>query len=171
MGKQKTQRRIGDSSAKAVASTIRTSARKLNVVAASIRGMKVAEAVTALDYTKRRVAKDVKRVLQAAVANAENNHSLDVDKLVVTEASVGRAFVMKRWMARGRGKSSGVEKPFSNLTVIVTEKETAAPKRAPQDKKTKNAPKAEKTAKDAKKPEKADKKSAAKPAESAEAGA
>ncbi len=131
MGKQKTQRRVGEDSAKAIGSTIRGSARKLNVVAASIRGKKVAEAVTALDFTKRRAAKDVKRVLQAAVANAENNHNLDVDKLVVAEASVGRAFVMKRWMARGRGKSSGVEKPFSNLTVIVQEREPAEPKRQP----------------------------------------
>lgn len=166
MGKQKTQRRIGDDSAKAVATTIRTSARKLNVVAASIRGMKVADAVTALDYTKRRVAKDVKRVLQAAVANAENNHQLDVDKLVVAEASVGRAFVMKRWMARGRGKSSGIEKPFSNLTVIVQEKEIVA-KRMPKSK----MPAAKKSdAKAAPKQAKTPKQPAAKPA-TAEAGA
>lgn len=166
MGKQKTQRRIGDDSAKAVASTIRTSARKLNIVAASIRGMKVADAVTALDYTKRRVAKDVKRVLQAAVANAENNHQLDVDKLVVAEASVGRAFVMKRWMARGRGKSSGIEKPFSNLTVIVQEKEIVA-KRTPKSK----TPAAKKSdAKAAPKQAKTPKQPAAKPA-TAEAGA
>ena len=164
MGKQKTQRRIGDDSAKAIATTIRSSARKLNLVAASIRGMKVAEAVTALDYTKRRVAKDVKRVLQAAVANAENNHQLDVDKLVVAEASVGRAFVMKRWMARGRGKSSGVEKPFSNLTVVVQEKEIVA-------KRTKSKTPAKKTdAKAAPKQAKPPKQPAAKPA-TAEAGA
>ncbi len=153
MGKQKTQRRVGEDSAKAIGSTIRGSARKLNVVAASIRGKKVAEAVTSLDFTKRRVAKDVKRVLQAAVANAENNHNLDVDKLVVAEASVGRAFVMKRWTARGRGKSAGIEKPFSNLTVIVQEREPVAPKRQPAakakgDKKTK-ASKPTKTAKPA----------------------
>ena len=135
MSKKKTQRRIGDDSAKAVASAIRSSARKLNVVAASIRGKKVADAVVALDYTKRRVAKEVKRVLQAAVANAENNHQLDVDKLVVAEASVGRSFVMKRWMARGRGKSAGIEKPFSNLTVIVKETDLPAAKRAAKDKK------------------------------------
>ena len=164
MGKQKTQRLIGDDSAKAIATTIRSSARKLNLVAASIRGMKVAEAVTALDYTKRRVAKDVKRVLQAAVANAENNHQLDVDKLVVAEASVGRAFVMKRWMARGRGKSSGVEKPFSNLTVVVQEKEIVA-------KRTKSKTPAKKTdAKAAPKQAKTPKQPAAKPA-TAEAGA
>jgi large subunit ribosomal protein L22 len=165
MGKQKTQRRIGDDSAKAIATTIRSSARKLNIVAASIRGMKVAEAVTALDYTKRRVAKEVKRVLQAAVANAENNHQLDVDKLVVSEASVGRAFVMKRWMARGRGKSSGVEKPFSNLTVVVQEKELVA-KRTPKGK----MPAKKTDAKAAPKQAKTPKQPAAKPA-TAEAGA
>ncbi len=130
MGKQKTQRRLGPDSAKAVASAIRTSARKLNVVAGVIRGKKVDEAVIALDFTKRRVAKDVKRVLQAAVANAENNHQLDVDKLVVAEASVGRAFVMKRWHARGRGKSAGIEKPFSNLTVVVKEAAEVAAKKS-----------------------------------------
>lgn len=126
MGKQKTQRRLPPDSAKAVATAVRSSARKLNLVAGIIRGKKVADAVVALDFTKRRVAKEVKRVLQAAVANAENNHQLDVDKLVVTEASVGRAFVMKRWHARGRGKSAGIEKPFSNLTVVVKEAESPA---------------------------------------------
>ncbi len=142
MGKQKTQRRLGPDSAKAVASAIRTSARKLNLVAGVIRGKRVADAVIALDFTKRRVAKDVKRVLQAAVANAENNHQLDVDKLVVAEASVGRAFVMKRWHARGRGKSATIEKPFSNLTVVVKEtavveakKPEAKAKKAKADKK------------------------------------
>lgn len=139
MGKQKAPRRLGDDKAQAIASAIRTSPRKLNLVAASIRGMKVAEAVVALDFTKRRVAKDVKRVLQAAVANAENNHQLDVDKLVVAEATVGRAFVMKRWMARGRGKSAGVEKPFSNLTVIVQETDLpVAPKRKTAEQKSAN---------------------------------
>jgi large subunit ribosomal protein L22 len=135
MGKEKAPRRLGDDSAQAIASAIRTSPRKLNLVAASIRGKKVADAVVALDFTKRRVAKDVKRVLQAAIA--ENNHQLDVDKLVVASATVGRAFVMKRWMARGRGKSAGVEKPFSNLTVVVQEKDvpvlakrTIAPKKS-----------------------------------------
>jgi large subunit ribosomal protein L22 len=163
MSKQKTQRRIGDDSAMAIASAIRSSGRKLNLVAASIRGMRVADAVVALDFTKRRVAKDVKRVLQAAVANAENNHQLDVDKLVVSEATVGRSFVMKRWMARGRGKSAGIEKPFSNLTVIVQEKEIAAAKRAPKPKAA-----ADKTAP---KKVKSEKKPAAAQAEAAQAGA
>ncbi len=160
MSKQKTQRSIGDDSAMAVASAIRTSARKLNLVAASIRGKKVADAVVALDYTKRRVAKDVKRVLQAAVANAENNHQLDVDKLIVAEASVGRSFVMKRWMARGRGKSAGVEKPFSNLRVIVKESDLPVAKRAAKDKKAGD-----------KKPKTEKKPAAAKKTDAAQAGA
>jgi large subunit ribosomal protein L22 len=130
MGKQKASRRLSADSAQAIAAAIRTSPRKLNLVAASIRGKKVADAVVTLDFTKRRIAKDVKRVLQAAIANAENNHQLDVDKLVVSEATVGRAFVMKRWMARGRGKSAGVEKPFSNLTVTVQEKELLSARRS-----------------------------------------
>lgn len=102
---------------------LRTSPRKLNLVAASIRGKSAAAALTQLTFEKRRVAQDVKKVLQAAVANAENNHGLDVDKLYVAEAWCGRAFVMKRFMARGRGKSSGIEKPFSNMTIVVKERE------------------------------------------------
>ena len=107
----------------AKAKALRTSARKLNLVAASIRGKTAAAALTQLTFEKRRVADEVKKVLQAAVANAENNHSLDVDKLYVAEAWVGRAFVMKRFHTRGRGKSAGIEKPFSNLTIVVKERE------------------------------------------------
>ena len=107
----------------AKAKSIRTSARKLNLVAASIRGKSAATALASLTFEKRRVSDDVKKVLQAAIANAENNHSLDVDKLYVAEAWVGRAFVMKRFHTRGRGKSAGIEKPFSNLTVVVKERE------------------------------------------------
>lgn len=102
---------------------LRTSPRKLNLVAASIRGKSAATALTQLTFEKRRVAQDVKKLLQAAIANAENNHGLDVDKLYVAEAWCGRAFVMKRFMARGRGKSSGIEKPFSNMTIVVKERE------------------------------------------------
>jgi large subunit ribosomal protein L22 len=122
MGKPKSERRLPDDQAQARAASIRTSARKLNLVAASIRGMNVGAALTQLTFEKRRIAQDVKKVLQSAVANAENNHSLDVDKLYVAEAWVGRAFVMKRFHTRGRGKSAGIEKPFSNLTVIVRER-------------------------------------------------
>ena len=112
-----------ESGALAKAKALRTSARKLNLVAASIRGKSAAAALTQLTFEKRRIADEVKKVLQAAVANAENNHSLDVDKLYVAEAWVGRAFVMKRFHARGRGKSAGIEKPFSNLTIVVKERE------------------------------------------------
>lgn len=119
-----TLRKEGGALAKAKA--VRSSARKLNLVAASIRGKSAAAALTLLTFEKRRVSDEVKKVLQAAVANAENNHSLDVDKLYVAEAWVGRAFVMKRFHTRGRGKSAGIEKPFSNLTIVVKERENDA---------------------------------------------
>ena len=106
----------------AKARAIRSGARKLNLVAASIRGKSAQAALTQLRFEKRRIAQDVKKVLQAAVANAENNHGLDVDKLYVAEAWVGRSFVMKRFHTRGRGRSAGIEKPFSNLTIVVKEK-------------------------------------------------
>ncbi len=115
-----------ESGALAKAKAIRSSARKLNLVAQIIRGKSAAAALTLLTFEKRRVSNEVKKVLQAAVANAENNHSLDVDKLYVAEAWVGRSFVMKRFHARGRGKSAGIEKPFSNLTIVVKEKEADA---------------------------------------------
>jgi len=107
----------------AKAKAVRSSARKLNLVAASIRGKSAAVALTQLTFERRRIAQDVKKVLQAAVANAENNHGLDVDKLYVAEAWVGRSFVMKRMHTRGRGRSAGIEKPFSNLTIVVREQE------------------------------------------------
>jgi len=116
-------RKEGGALAKAKA--VRTSARKLNLVAASIRGKSAAAALTQLTFEKRRVSDEVKKVLQAAVANAENNHKLDVDKLYVAEAWVGRAFVMKRFHTRGRGRSAGIEKPYSNLTIVVKEREAS----------------------------------------------
>ena len=112
-----------ENGALAKAKAVRSSARKLNLVAASIRGKSAAAALTLLTFEKRRVSDEVKKVLQAAVANAENNHKLDVDKLYVAEAWVGRAFVMKRFHTRGRGKSAGIEKPFSNLTIVVKERQ------------------------------------------------
>ena len=115
-------RRLPETQALARAKMIRTSAQKLNVVAAMIRGKSASAALASLVFCERRVAHEVKKVLQAAIANAENNHQLDVDRLVVSEASVGRALVMKRFHTRGRGKSARVEKPFSNLTVIVAER-------------------------------------------------
>ncbi len=111
-----------ENGAMARAKAMRTSARKLNLVAASIRGKSAAAALTQLRFEKRRIAIEVRKVLQAAVANAENNHGLDVDRLYVAEAWVGRAFVMKRMHTRGRGRSAGIEKPFSNLTVVVRER-------------------------------------------------
>ena len=100
----------------------RISARKLNLVAQSIRGKNAAAALAELTFSHRRIAHEVKKVLQAAIANAENNHQLDVDKLYVKEATVGRAFVMKRFHTRGRGRSARVEKHFAHLTVIVRER-------------------------------------------------
>ena len=115
-------RRLPETQALARAKMIRSSAQKLNVVAAMIRGKSASDALASLVFCERRVAHEVKKGLQAAIANAENNHQLDVDRLVVSEASVGRALVMKRFHTRGRGKSARVEKPFSNLTVIVAER-------------------------------------------------
>ena len=109
----------------AKARTIRVSPQKLNLVAETIRGLKVEKALAELTFSKRRVAKDVKKVLQAAIANAEHNFGLDIDKLVVAEAYVGKAMVMKRWHAAAKGAGHKVLKPFSNLTVVVAEKEPA----------------------------------------------
>ena len=122
MSKKKAPRREADNEAKAVARLLRGSPRKLNLVAELIRGKDAGPALAELTFSKRRIAGPVKRVLQAAIANAENNHQLDVDRLVVSEASVGRAMVMKRFHTRGRGRSARIEKPFSNLTVIVRER-------------------------------------------------
>ena len=122
MSKPKNERRVDKDSAMARANAIRSSARKLNLVAASIRGKSVDVALDQLAFEKRRVAGEVRKVLHAAIANAENNHNLNVDRLVVDEAYCGRAFVMKRFMPRGRGRSSGIQKPFSNLTIIVRQR-------------------------------------------------
>ena len=112
-----------ETQAKAVHSNIRTSPRKLNLVAQSIRGLKVDEALAVLTFSKRRIAQDVKKVLQSAIANAENNNQFDVDQLYISEAHVGKALVMKRWRPRARGRVGRIVKPFSNLTVIVRERE------------------------------------------------
>lgn len=125
MGKKPAERVLEDNEAKAFSSTIRTSPRKLNLVAGSIRGMAAGAALHSLTFSKRRIAQEVKKVLQSAIANAENNHSLDVDRLYVAEAFVGKAMVMKRWRARARGRVGRIEKPFSNLTVIVRERAEA----------------------------------------------
>jgi large subunit ribosomal protein L22 len=123
MGKKPAERVLSDNEAKAFSASIRTSPRKLNLVAGSIRGLKAEVALHQLAFSKRRIAKAVHQVVQSAIANAENNHQLDVDRLYVAEAYVGKAMVMKRWRARARGRVGRIEKPFSNLTVIVRERE------------------------------------------------
>ncbi|MBV9993012.1 MAG: 50S ribosomal protein L22 [Alphaproteobacteria bacterium] len=164
MGKEARARVLSDAQAKAIGRNIRTSPRKLNLVAQSIRGKRAEAALNELTFSPRRVAHEVKKVLESAIANAENNHDLDVDDLVITEASVGKNMVLKRFHARARGRGAGIEKPFSQITIVVEEKaeekeakkpaakkgsaaknttsKKAAPKRAP-----KSAPKgAEETA-------------------------
>lgn len=121
MSKQANAPRTADNEARAYAKYLRTSPQKLNIVASMIRGKTAEKALVDLEFSKRRIAQEVKKVLQSAVANAENNQNLDVDRLVVAEASVGRTMSMKRFRARGRGRSARVEKPFSNLTIIVRE--------------------------------------------------
>jgi large subunit ribosomal protein L22 len=123
MTKKSLPRQQADNEAKAIARVLRTSPRKLNLVAQSIRGKPANAALSELTFSKRRIANSVKRVLQAAIANAENNHQLDVDRLYVAEATVGRSFVMKRFHARARGRAGRIEKPFSNITLIVRERE------------------------------------------------
>jgi large subunit ribosomal protein L22 len=126
MGKPAAPRRLKDTEAKAYAKAMRTSPRKLNVVAQSIRGLTAAQALAELSFSRRRIARDVRKVLQAAIANAENNHQLDVDRLVVSEASVGRAFYLRRFRPKARGRVGRIRKPYSNLTVVVREREEAA---------------------------------------------
>lgn len=123
MGKAKTPRRLKDNEAQAVTRTIRVSPQKLNLVAALIRGKKVEQALAELEFSRKRIAGTVRKTLESAIANAENNHDLDVDALVVAEAFVGKSIVMKRFHARGRGRSSRIEKPFSHLTIVVREVE------------------------------------------------
>jgi large subunit ribosomal protein L22 len=122
MSKPAADRRLDDSEALASMRGMRTSARKLNLVARAIQGKPAASALAELTFSPRRIANEVKKVLQAAIANAENNHQLDVDRLYVKEASVGRAFVLKRFHTRGRGRSARVEKHFAHLTVVVRER-------------------------------------------------
>ena len=122
MGKESRARVLPKHQAKAIGSMIRVSPRKLNLVAQTIRGQKVDAALNSLTFSPKRIAKVVKKVLQSAVANAENNHDLDVDDLVVSEASVGKNLVMKRFMARARGRGAGIMKPFSQITIVVEEK-------------------------------------------------
>ncbi|MBE09297.1 MAG: 50S ribosomal protein L22 [Rhodospirillaceae bacterium] len=123
MGKVKMERRLADNEAQAHARFVRTSPQKLNLLAQQIRGLTADAALAALTFSKRRAANDVKKLLQSAVANAENNHQLDVDRLFIKEATVGKTLVLKRFRARARGRVGRIRKPVSNLTIIVQERE------------------------------------------------
>ena len=123
MGKRKTERRLDETDAMAFSTTMRVSPQKLNLVAQTIRGQSADAALASLAFSQRRIAGEVRKVLESAIANAENNHQLDVDRLYVKEATVGKTMVMKRFRARARGRIGRIHKPFSNLTVIVRERE------------------------------------------------
>ena len=123
MGKQAGERQLKENEAMAMARTLRTSAQKLNEVAESIRGLTAEKALARLAFSRRRIAGDVRKVLQSAIANAENNHNLDVDRLVVAEAFVGKSLTMRRWRPRARGRAGRITKPFSRITVVVRERE------------------------------------------------
>ena len=126
MSKKVQPRRYSAVEAMAKVRTLRTSARKLNLVAQSIRGLKVQRALNELEFSHKRIAKDVRKALYSAISNAENNHSLDIDSLVVAEAYVGKNLVMKRFSPRARGRAARVEKPFSEITIVVRELGEAA---------------------------------------------
>lgn len=122
MGKQAKPRVLADSEAKTIVRNIRVSPQKLNLVVTMIRGMDVNKAIATLTFSRRRISNDVEKALQSAIANAENNHSLDVDRLYVKEAHVGKGLVMKRFKARARGRGARILKPYSHLTIIVGER-------------------------------------------------
>jgi len=126
MSKKKRDRDLADNEAKAVARTLRISPQKLNLLAQLIRGKKVATALAELEFSRKRIARDVRKCLESAIANAENNHDLDVDDLIVAEAHVGKSLVMKRFSPRARGRAGAILKPFSHLTIVVREVEAQA---------------------------------------------
>ncbi len=130
MGKPRRERTLPENEAQAVARNLRVSPQKLNLVAGLIRGKKIAQALADLEFSSKRIAGDVRKCVMSAVANAENNHGLDPDDLVVAEAYVGKNLVMKRFHARGRGRSGAIMKPFSQITVVVREVQPAAEKEA-----------------------------------------
>jgi large subunit ribosomal protein L22 len=125
MSKKTRKRPLADNEAKAVARMLRVSPQKLNLLAQLIRGKKVATALADLEFSRKRIARDVRKCLQSAIANAENNHALDVDELVIAQAHVGKALVLKRFHPRGRGRMGRIFKPFANLTIIVREGQPA----------------------------------------------
>jgi len=126
MSKKKRARSLSDNEAKAVARMLRISPQKLNLLAQLIRGKKVSTALAALEFSRKRIARDVRKCLESAIANAENNHDLDVDDLVVAQAHVGKGLVIKRFHARGRGRAGKIMKPFSHLTIVVRQVEASA---------------------------------------------
>jgi large subunit ribosomal protein L22 len=126
MSKDKRARSLSENEAKAVARMLRVSPQKLNLVAALIRGKKVATALADLEFSRKRISREVRKCLESAIANAENNHDLDVDDLVVAEAHVGKALVLKRFSPRGRGRMGKILKPFANLTIVVRQVEAKA---------------------------------------------
>jgi large subunit ribosomal protein L22 len=128
MGKPSAPRALPENEAKAVARNLRVSPQKLNLLAQLIRGKKVSTALADLEFSRKRIAKDVRKCLQSAIANAENNHELEIDDLIVAEAHVGKALIMKRFSPRGRGRAGRIMKPFSHLTIVVREVEAAAAK-------------------------------------------
>ena len=130
MGKPKNERALKENEAKAIARMLRVSPQKLNLVAQLIRGKKVGKALADLTFSNKRIARDVKKTLESAIANAENNHDLDVDDLVVAEAHVGKALVIKRFSPRGRGRVGKILKPFSHLTIVVRQVEAQAQAKA-----------------------------------------
>lgn len=136
MGQTANERRVKDNEAMAMAKYLRTSPQKLNLVCQTIRGVSAGKALIDLEFNQRRISQDVRKVLQSAIANAENNHNLDVDRLYVSEAFVGKSITMKRFRARARGRGAKILKPFSRLTVIVREREDDATvaKKAPAKK-------------------------------------
>lgn len=123
MGQKANARRVNENEAMAYGKYLRTSPQKLNLVAQMIRGKNAGRALVDLEFSKRRIAQDVRKLLQSAVANAENNHGLDVDRLVVAEATVGKSVVMKRFRARARGRAARIEKKISNMTIVVRQQE------------------------------------------------
>lgn len=126
MGKPKRPRSLGETEAKAVTRNLRISPQKLNLVAGLIRGKKINQALADLEFSRKRIAGDVRKCVMSAVANAENNHGLDIDDLIVAEAYVGKNLTMKRFHARGRGRSSSILKPFAQITIVVREKKQDA---------------------------------------------
>ena len=157
MGQDANKRRVGANEAMAMAKHLRTSPQKLNLVAETIRGKDAGKALIDLEFNNRRISQDVRKVLASAVANAENNHGLDVDRLYVAEAYVGKTITMKRFRPRAKGRASRILKPFSRLTVIVRERESEVAKPAAKKAEAKKAPAKKATAKTEAKAEKAPK--------------